>query len=75
MSTAATAEVTVQERKKIALVPAGAPAAEVTPQPWKDEHPLLPVFVAMVIALFGSAFFVGSVLIWLAIRHSGVLWP
>jgi len=40
-----------------------------------DEHPLLPVFVAGFIALAISSVMIGSILLWLAFRDSGVLAP
>ncbi|MGZ4829947.1 MAG: hypothetical protein ACXV8X_14760 [Candidatus Angelobacter sp.] len=38
-----------------------------------DPHPLLPVFVAGAIALMLSAMFIGSILVWLSLRNSGVM--
>jgi hypothetical protein len=49
-----------------------------TPQglkPFYDPHPLLPVFIAGAISLLLSGAFIGSVLVWLAVRHSGVVVP
>ena len=40
---------------------------------WSDPHPLLPVFVAGAISLVLAGTFIGSILIWLAVRHSGVM--
>jgi hypothetical protein len=51
---------------------ANEPFAE---EKWSDPHPLLPVFIAGAIALVISGGFIGSVLIWLALRHSGVMAP
>ena len=51
---------------------AAAPAAE--PQ-WSDPHPLLPVFIAGAISLVLSVGSMGAFLIWLAVRHSGVMAP
>jgi hypothetical protein len=42
---------------------------------WEDPHPLLPVFVAGAISLILAATFIGSILTWLALRHSGVMAP
>jgi hypothetical protein len=38
-----------------------------------DKYPLVPVFIAGVIALTLSAAFVGSILAWIALRNSGVM--
>ncbi|HYX52240.1 MAG TPA: hypothetical protein VE783_02235 [Candidatus Limnocylindrales bacterium] len=40
-----------------------------------EMHPLLVVGIAIVIALFGALTFVGSIIVWLNIRHSGVAHP
>ena len=40
-----------------------------------DEHPLLPVFVFGFIALVVSCATIGSILLWLAFRDSGVMVP
>ena len=40
-----------------------------------DRHPLLPVFVAAGIAMAGALLFVGSILMWLALRHTGINAP
>jgi hypothetical protein len=40
-----------------------------------DQHPLVPVFVAGFIALALSSAMIGSILLWLAFRDSGVLAP
>lgn len=62
-------------------IPAGAapqpvktPQTVETPQAaFSDPHPLLPVFVAGAVALVLSGGFVGAILIWLAVRHSGIM--
>lgn len=38
-----------------------------------DPHPLLPVFVAGVVALIFACAFVGSIVVWLMLRNSGVM--
>ncbi len=43
--------------------------------PKADAHPLLVVGIAIVIALIGAVTFVGSIILWLNIRHSGVAHP
>ena len=58
-------------RAEVTVAAAKAPGAE----EWSDPHPLLPVFVAGAISLAVSGIFIGSVLIWLALRHSGVMAP
>jgi hypothetical protein len=68
MSTAV-ARIPAEEAKPLQLVPKPAVAAVA------DEHPLLPVFVAGFIALIGAVAFVGSIVVWLSIRYSGVLAP
>lgn len=36
------------------------------------EYPLLPVFIAGGIAMAGALVFVGWILMWLALRHTGI---
>jgi hypothetical protein len=67
--------------ERIAERPTQADLVLVTPSPkaatveeW-DPHPLLPVFVAGAISLILAATFIGSILAWLAVRHSGVMAP
>ncbi|HXA86851.1 MAG TPA: hypothetical protein VNZ47_17330 [Candidatus Dormibacteraeota bacterium] len=70
----AVAERIVEQPRKLDLVPSRpAPQALETEQ-W-DPHPLLPVFVAIAISLVLSAMFIGSILVWLSLRHSGVMAP
>jgi hypothetical protein len=38
-----------------------------------DPHPLVPVFVIGGIALFCAVAFVGSIVVWLMLVHSGVM--
>ena len=57
---------------EVTVAAVGVPAAE---EKWSDPHPLLPVFIAGAISLTISGIFIGSVLIWLALRHSGVMAP
>lgn len=73
MSTAVVERIAEQpKRAELALV-SPTPKA-VTEEEW-DPHPLVPVFVAGVISLVLAVTFVGSVLAWLALRHSGVMAP
>jgi hypothetical protein len=44
-------------------------------KPLYDPHPLLPVFIAGAVSLLLSGAFIGSVLVWLAVRHSGIMAP
>ena len=61
----------------VAAKPASAavPPVEAAEPTWSDPHPLLPVFVAGAISAVLSGGFIGSVLIWLATRHSGIMAP
>jgi hypothetical protein len=54
---------------------APAPVPPVAEEKWSDPHPLLPVFIAGAITLVVTGVFIGSILIWLAVRHSGVMAP
>ena len=40
-----------------------------------DPHPLVPVFIAGVLSLAAAVMFVGSILAWIALHHSGVMAP
>jgi hypothetical protein len=71
MSNAALVEEVVPNPKTILKFPAREQAAAVE----FDPHPLVTVAAAMAIAFAGAVTFVGSILIWLALRHSGVLAP
>ena len=64
-----------EARPKLGLIPF-SPAPQVHEQivQW-DPHPLVPVFVAGVISVILSLAFIGSILAWLALRHSGVMAP
>ena len=67
--------------ERIAEQPKKADLTLVSPSPsageknWEDPHPLLPVFVAGAISLIVAVTFIGSILAWLALRHSGVMAP
>jgi hypothetical protein len=74
MSTAALSEA-VDERltpPSLSVVPQKPAASD---QGTIDPHPLLPVFIAGFIALAISSVMIGSILLWLAFRDSGVLAP
>lgn len=74
MSTAVVERI-AEERPKLNLVVSNpAPQVYEETEEW-DPHPLLPVFVAMAVSLAVSVTFIGTVLAWLALRHSGVMAP
>ena len=54
---------------------AAVPAAAAAEPEWSDPHPLLPVFIAGAISIILSIGSIGAFLIWLAVRHSGVVAP
>jgi hypothetical protein len=72
MSTAVMERI-AEERPKLDLVLSKPTIHEATEQ-W-DPHPLIPVFVAGAVSLILSLTFIGSILAWLALRHSGVMTP
>ena len=74
MSTAAVVE-TVEERPSQSTLVVAAPKAPKTSDGFFDQHHLVPVFIAGFLALALSGAFVGSILFWLALRHSGVMAP
>lgn len=43
------------------------------PERFADPHPLLPVFIAAAFSLLLAGTLVGSIVIWLLLRNSGVL--
>lgn len=70
---AALAEPIVENPKTLTLV---SPPIQGKPREIPvDRYPLLPVFVAGGIALTGAILFVGSILMWLALRHTGISAP
>ena len=73
MSTAVVERIAEQPKKAdLALV--SAPPQTVAEGAW-DPHPLVPVFIAGAISLVLAATFIGSIVAWLALRHSGVMAP
>jgi hypothetical protein len=77
VSTAATIEVIEQPKKAdLSLVP-----AKPQPQPEPaflslvDRSPMLVVGVAAFIALSAAVGMIGSIMVWLSLRHSGVMAP
>lgn len=51
------------------------PKAVAEPIQERDPHPLVPVFIMGGIALISAFAFVGSIVMWLLLRHSGVMAP
>jgi len=74
MSTMTKAEVLVERPLALSLVM--PKPIEIDSQNQSTEaHPLIVVFIAAFIAFNLSAGMIGSVLIWLSLRHSGVMAP
>lgn len=73
MSTMTQIEVLAGPRR-ISLVPAKPMRMKPTDQS-EERHPLVLIFVAGFIAFNLSIGFIGSILIWLALRNSGVMAP
>jgi hypothetical protein len=71
MSTAVVERIAEQPKKADLVLVSAPPIPE---ESW-DPHPLLPVFVAGAVSLILSITFIGSILGWLALRHSGVMAP
>lgn len=64
----------IVEQPVAAQQPASAAVPVVEEEPkWSDPHPLLPVFIAGAISMVLSVGAIGGFLIWLAVRHSGVV--
>jgi len=67
--------------EKVEEPPSPSTLVAVTPKVSKanegffDQHHLVPVFIAGFFALALSGAFVGSIVLWLALRHSGVMAP
>jgi hypothetical protein len=64
----------VEQPRDLDLVLVG-PVLNVAEKELSDTHPLLPVFIVGAISLMLAGMFVGSILVWLALRHSGVMAP
>ena len=73
MSTAVVERI-AEQPKNADLVLVSQPQQAATVEDW-DPHPLVPVVVAGVISLVLAVTFVGSILAWLALRHTGVMAP
>lgn len=70
----------VEQPKNLELVAVPAespvlPRPEAIEKELADPHPLLPVFIAGAISLTLAAMFVGSILAWIALRHTGIMAP
>jgi hypothetical protein len=74
MSTLAVAKEVEEHPSAPSLIVASPKPAE-KDQGIFDQHPLVPVFIAGVIALALSSAMIGSIWIWLSLRHSGVMAP
>jgi hypothetical protein len=74
MSTVAVIEVAEEHASapSLVVVPPKRPGED---QEFLDQHPLVPVFIAGFIALALSSAMIGSILLWLFLRHSGVMAP
>jgi hypothetical protein len=55
--------------------PAPVPVQRVAEKTWSDPNPLLPVLIAVAISAVVAGAFIGSVLIWIALRHTGIMAP
>lgn len=83
MSTGALVKPVVEEPKTASVSPTPAfslteeiPAQAVTRSDANgDPHPLVPVFIIGALAFIGTVAFVGAILLWLALRSSGVMSP
>lgn len=61
---------TIQRFSPVATDAPATPLADLA-----DPHPLLPIFIAGAISVTLSVLFVGSILAWIALRHSGIMAP
>lgn len=73
MSTAVVERIIEQPKKAELVVVSAPPKAGVEEE--RDPHPLVPVFVAGAVSLILSLTFIGTIVAWLALRHSGVMAP
>jgi len=74
MSSVAVQEI-AEARPKFDVVAARpVPQVHEETEQW-DPYPLVPVFVAGAVSLIVALSFIGSILVWLALRHSGVMAP
>ena len=71
MSTAVLERI-VEQPKKLNLVLV-SPPPNVAEKEFSDPHPLLPVVIAGAISFVLAVLFVGSILMGIALRHSGVM--
>jgi hypothetical protein len=82
MSSAALVEPAIESRQTatgsqpaLSLTEEVPAQARTEPTVKADLHPLVPVFIIGGLAAMGSLFFMGTILMWLALRHSGVMAP
>ena len=61
----------IQRPVQLELVTAAQ--AQLRPEAFADPHPLLPVFFAGAFALLLAGTLVGSIVVWLLLRNSGVM--
>jgi hypothetical protein len=73
MSTLEAVRVAEPSRFPLQLVVVATPKLQKAVPKNDEEHALLPVFVIGMISLILSSAMVGWILVWLAIRYSGVL--
>ena len=73
MSTAVVERIAEQPKKADLVLL--SPSPSVAEKTWEDPHPLLPIFIAGAISLILSVAFIGSILAWLTLRHTGVMAP
>ncbi len=77
VSSAATIEIIEQPKKETpSLVPAKPqPQPQATSLGLVDRYPMLVVGIAAFIALSAAVGMIGSIVLWLSLRHSGVMAP
>jgi uncharacterized membrane protein YoaK (UPF0700 family) len=73
MSSSALLERVIDRQKTLELVSTAPQSA--TERQSGDTHPLLPIFIAGAISFVVATIFIGSILMWLAMRHTGVMAP
>jgi hypothetical protein len=66
---------TVQKCPSPSSLKVVAPNAPKTSGRFFDQHHLVPVFIAGFLAFALSGAMVGTIVLWLALRHSGVMAP
>lgn len=74
MSTMAVVE-RVEQRPSPSTPVLVTPKTPKTSDGFFDQHHLVPVFIAGIISLALTGAIVGSIVLWLSLRHSGVMAP